>query len=68
MAKEKLSATALAEMIAQQMDDDVQVTVAADRASGFWEPIVIASPEAIHKKQQQAEWIAQELRKKYDLD
>lgn len=67
MAKEKLSVAALAEMIAGQMDDDVQVTVAADPASG-WEPIVIASPERVHKTQQQAEWIARELRKKYDLD
>ena len=67
MAKEKRSATALAELIAAQMDDDVQVTVAADPDDG-WQPTVIASPARVHEKQQQAEWIAKELRKKYDLD
>jgi hypothetical protein len=54
-------------MIAGQMDGDVQVSVAADPADG-WQPTVIASPARVHEKQQQAEWIAQELRKKYDLD
>jgi hypothetical protein len=67
MAKEKRSAAALPEMIAGQMDGDVQVSVAADPADG-WQPAVIASPARVHEKQQQAEWIAQELRTKYDLD
>jgi hypothetical protein len=67
MAKERLSAAALAEMIAGQMDGDVQITVAADPAYG-WQPTVMASPARVHQKQQEAEWIARELRKKYDLD
>jgi hypothetical protein len=67
MAKEKLSAAALAEIIAGQLGDDVIVTVAADLAYG-WHPTVMTSPARVHQKQQQAEWIARELRQKYDLD